>query len=483
MIVGFSGRGTGCGSGPTEYLTDDSRKGREHEPPQIVRGDPEQTRDLIDSLDFKHKYTSGVLSFSPNEKITPEMEDAIIERFEKVAFSGLEPDQYNILWVRHTHAGHHELHFVTPRVELSTGKSFNIKPPGQLAQDTFDDFRSEINARYGLSDPTDPNRARNVSTPNHELKMAAEARRNGEKPLDDIRQLVDGVLTERAAQGLIRSRSDVLEHVKELGFEVKREGKDYITVAEPESGGRWRLKGELYARDYEPSRTLERAEEARKRDYSRPDGRAAKDYADRVERHIERRAGYNQNRYSKPKPKHRLETYQKPIVCTNACQPSNLSRHLQRELGNDALLFESSHGATEQRPNLGERGWQNSVEPVRRQSPPLRDDRREGGDVRRTRGMADIERVLDDRARKALTERIQAIRDAVQRAAERFTKDVQEYIGRKSGIAAASKPLDGASQQLKQASAAIQRVVQHEQTLERQQKPTQRMSHSQGMSR
>ncbi|MEB6138280.1 relaxase/mobilization nuclease domain-containing protein, partial [Klebsiella pneumoniae] len=65
------------------------------------------------------------------------MEQAIIDRFEAVAFAGLESDQYNILWVRHEHANHHELHFVTPRVELSSGKSLNIRPPGELAKQTF----------------------------------------------------------------------------------------------------------------------------------------------------------------------------------------------------------------------------------------------------------------------------------------------------------------------------------------------------------
>jgi hypothetical protein len=43
-----------------------------------------------------------------------------MDAFERVAFAGLEPDRYSILWVRHRHAGHHELHFVTPRVELAT---------------------------------------------------------------------------------------------------------------------------------------------------------------------------------------------------------------------------------------------------------------------------------------------------------------------------------------------------------------------------
>lgn len=168
-----------------------------------------------------------------------------MDRFEQVAFAGLEADQYNILWVRHTHAGHHELHFVTPRVELGTGKSLNIRPPGDAAKQAFDDLRSEINARYGLADPDDPRRAREIAQPDHELKIAAEALRRGEKPQEDVRLLIDAVLSQRAAQGLIRSRSDVIEQVSDLGMQVTREGKNYITVSDPQSGQRWRMKGDF----------------------------------------------------------------------------------------------------------------------------------------------------------------------------------------------------------------------------------------------
>jgi hypothetical protein len=297
MIAGFSSHGTGGGKGPTEYLTNPLRAGREDSPPVTVRGDPELTKNLIDSLDFKWKYTSGVLSFAPNEIITPKMESNIIDRFETVAFAGLGNDQYNILWVRHSHAGHHELHFVTPRVELETGKSLNIKPPGNRAQEHFDDFRSEINAKYGLADPADPDRAKNVSSPNHELKIAAEALRKGEKAPNNMRYLIDAVLTQRAVKGLIRSREDVLKHVGQLGFEITREGKNYITVRDPTSEGRWRLKGGLYAEKFEPSAAIEGATIARERDYSRPDTGASRQYAGRVERHISARAAYNHSRY------------------------------------------------------------------------------------------------------------------------------------------------------------------------------------------
>ena len=33
-------------------------------------------------------------------------------------------------------------------------------------------------------------------------------------------------------------------------LEVTRQGKHYLTAADPESGGKWRLKGAIYERDF-----------------------------------------------------------------------------------------------------------------------------------------------------------------------------------------------------------------------------------------
>lgn len=494
MIVGFSRHGTGGGAGPVDYVTDEKRKGREKEPPAVVRGDPEQTRNLIDSLDFKHKYTSGVLSFAPDEEITPEMENEIIDRFESVAFAGLAPDQYNILWVRHTHAGHHELHFVTPRVELETGKSLNIRPPGDLAKAAFDDFRSEINARYALADPDDPDRARNVATPSHELKAAAEALRSGQKAPDNIRELIDGVLTERALQGQITSREDVLEHVKDLGFEVTREGKNYITVQEPESGQRWRMKGALYEREFEPSRTIEKAERARERDYSRPDEAAARRYAERVNRHIEKRAEYNQERYQKPSQKHQLEHVQEPHTVADRGRVEPLHRHLGRQLGSDALLGEQGHEFeprnSEHEPehqDIGSRGGQDSVQPLRRPEAVMRQDRRGRNDL--SGRLQDSKGVLDDGTRKAFTDRIRAFGEKLQRAAgdladrtKRFANDVRAYIAGEQAAESPSKQLERANNQLERASATVGKVVQHEQALEQHRQRQASRSQDRGLS-
>jgi hypothetical protein len=487
MIVGFSRHGKGGGKGPTQYITDTQREGRDNAPPDVLRGDPDNTRRLIDSLAFKHKYTSGVLSFAPGETITPEMENKIMDRFEQVAFAGLEQDQYNILWVRHTHANHHELHFVTPRVELSTGKSLNIKPPGTKARQHFDDFRSEVNARYGLADPTDPSRERNVKNPDHELKIAAEALRRGEKPEHNIRDLIDSVLTQRAEAGLICNRDDVTENVKDLGLEITREGKDYITVQEPESSKKWRLKGPLYARDYKPSRTIEAADQARERDYSRPDPTAAKRYAQRVERHIEARAEYHQSRYQRPDKQHRLEHDKEQSVMANHHRPDFLAGHLRRELGNNAISVERDSDHESDSPTARKTGRQVDAERLRGSS--LHSGGEERGDVdKESRQSPPVHprRILDapkpkmlenedhDGIRENLARRLRSTLDRARKASQRIAaltgelvSDVRAYFTREHTATKASRALEQSSHQLERETPRIERVIQQEQTLAR----------------
>ena len=139
MIMKVFPHGTGEGDKPTRYLVRPDYPGRDTRPPQVLRGDVAVTRALIDSIHRKWKYTAGALSWHPDDKVSPEKEEEVMDAFEQVAFAGLEPDQRNILWVRHVHAGHHELHFVIPRLELSSGNDFNACPPGW--QKDFDVYR------------------------------------------------------------------------------------------------------------------------------------------------------------------------------------------------------------------------------------------------------------------------------------------------------------------------------------------------------
>src|SRR5688572_498542 len=217
MIVGFSKHGTGRGRGPVNYLTSPMNPDRTPRipPPVVLRGNPELARRLIDSLAFKRKYTSGVLSFAePPEAITPEMCERIMHDFEQVACAGLEKDQYAMLWTRHTHAGRMELNFLVPRVELSTGKSLNIHPPGRESRSLFDTFRSMINAEYGLAAPDDERRARDVSLPNHIARLKADGARKGKALQQDIREAITERVKQEVAAGRITDQGGIVRYLK-----------------------------------------------------------------------------------------------------------------------------------------------------------------------------------------------------------------------------------------------------------------------------
>jgi relaxase-like protein len=294
MIVGFSRHGTGGGRGPVNYLTANRNPDRTARipPPAVLRGNPELTRMLIDSLAFKHKYTSGVLSFAPGEHITEAMEARIMDGFEQVAFAGLERDQYSILWVRHTHAGHHELHFLAPRVELATGKSLNIAPPGRATRELYDTYRSLINAEYALADPEDPARSRAVSLPDHLAKLQAHAQRQGKALKEDKREIITAFIQREIDAGRISDRAGVETYLQGQGFTLTRSGKDYITILEPGTGERLRLKGSIYSREPWNQTQAQR--------YGTPDPVRAAELATKLEQLAAARAAYHYQRYGQP---------------------------------------------------------------------------------------------------------------------------------------------------------------------------------------
>ena len=294
--------GQGSGDGPTRYLVRPDYPGRDKHPPEVLRGDPELTRELIDSLDTKWKFTAGVLSWHPDEVVTPKQEMRVIDDFEAVAFAGLEPDQRNILWVRHHHAGHHELHFVIPRVELSSGKAFNPCPPGW--QKHFDVFRDLHNHREGWARPDDPARAR-LRTPEHADLHKARLIRWGTTPGKDERaeakDAVHAFLLMKIEEGQVTNRPELLAALREADLEINRAGKDYITVKDPASGEKLRLKGGIYAEHWQLAGIPGRAHAGQ--DRTGPAGARSPDPATihRLERElaavIDRRAAYNRGRY------------------------------------------------------------------------------------------------------------------------------------------------------------------------------------------
>jgi Relaxase/Mobilisation nuclease domain len=282
VIVRIHSRGSGGGSGPTGYLMgakDHAGKVREVAP-EVLRGNPEQTRELIDSLDFKRKYTSGVLSFS-EANIKPEQKQKIMDSWEGALFPGMDKNQYSVLWVEHRDKGRLELNFVIPNVELQSGK--RLQPYFDKAdRNRVDAWQTLTNAAYGFTDPHDPERSMTLTPAQNLPKGRQEA----------AEAITNGLLTLG-----VENRAQVIAALSEAGLEVVRQTKSGISIKDPEGGQNLRLKGALYAENYRGGQELRAAREAAERGYREGRESRIREASSRFERGIELRRDFLAERY------------------------------------------------------------------------------------------------------------------------------------------------------------------------------------------
>ncbi len=163
MLIEFFPNGTGAGAGPVGYLVaervlayDSNRdliRDAAGQPlmvtrdplPEVPRGDPSRTETLIDASRHQWTYRADVISFAAEDAPSEAQQAEVMEPFEQLAFVGLDGEQYDMLWVHHSHEDRVELHFCTPRLELTTGRSLDIAPPGY--QDAYDSLLDLMHQR------------------------------------------------------------------------------------------------------------------------------------------------------------------------------------------------------------------------------------------------------------------------------------------------------------------------------------------------
>ena len=261
MHIKFLARGTGSARGAANYLLGErDATGKPREGVEVLRGNPDMVAAVADSLDFEHKYTSGVIAWAPDDQPTDKQIEAVLDAFEETAWAGLEPDRYAWTAVLHRErGGGAHVHVLAARCDLETGRSLNIAPPGW--QKTFGPLRDAFNHEHGWARPDDPARAR-VEQPGHRAYIEAARLRAGLRLEPSPRDLIRDYLLQRVEHGMVRNRADVVSALREAGLEVPRQGKDYITALDPETGDRWRLKGELYGENFERERLDRAAAEA-----------------------------------------------------------------------------------------------------------------------------------------------------------------------------------------------------------------------------
>ena len=298
MIVKFFTRGTGGSGGVFNYLLKDKdQEDGLRRDAEVLRGDIDNQALLIDSLDFKQKYTSGCLSFSESaDQVTQAQKEQLMDSFEETIRAGLDVDSVSVSWIEHRDKGRLELNFVYANVELKHGRAFQpyVHAVDKRRVSAWKDMQ---NIEHGFSDPNDPANKRLLGQ-----------RDNLPRDVKDARQAITEGLTALVAEGAITSRADVVRSLTDAGFEIARQTDKAISIKNPNGKRNIRLTGGLYERDFNFSREVQNTVQAASNEHrarATERYRAAKQLYDSE---IARKRNYHQARHDKPRREQRAVT-------------------------------------------------------------------------------------------------------------------------------------------------------------------------------
>lgn len=470
MIVSFFSRGTGGGSGPVDYLLGSER---DRDKAKVLRGHPDETVALIDASSYAKKYTSGVLSFE-EATLTEENKRAVMDSFEECLFSGMDKDQYNVLWVEHTDKGRLELNFVIPNVELTTGKRLQPYYHGADMK-RVDAWRTIENLTHGFSDPDDPAKRQT-------LMLAKDLPRNKKEAAKEIN---DGLLA-LAEQGAITNRQEVVQTLEAAGFEMARQTKSYISIKDPDGGRNIRLRGAFYEQDFQLSQNLQGDIDQRSREHQQ---RATERLAEARERYaygLEKKRAELKKRYQrKPETIAERHLYESKTHEHEPIQDMGLGNRLASRSSAWADRLEHMAGLNDLRAESEYSARRNGTRELARESGDserghynLFNTEREKSET--ARGLPSQQRALDyqsekidDRAREAIAryvenikyrsedtrrEHIKALREFGRRAHDERT-ELNRRIGSFSGASVQIGDVERASSYLDRAKSQADRAI------------------------
>lgn len=257
MVVKFFASKKGGGTASIDYLLD---KRMQQGKARILQGDEKITRELIKSMNQKHKTCVGCLSFE-ERNIDENTKKEIMESFENALLTPTMQGRYNILWVEHTDKNRLELNFVIPKIDLESKKAFN--PYFHKADlKRIEIWQDSVNLKHNFTNPKDPAKEQTIKGSKKEIGL-----------FNDYEAL-DRFLHEKVSQGLLTSRKSIVELLKANSVEITREGKDYISVKLPESKKAKRFKGGIYDEqftDFKKLNQISRERAERERAYNQRD--------------------------------------------------------------------------------------------------------------------------------------------------------------------------------------------------------------------
>ena len=289
--------GSGGASGVMNYMLKDPDNPKlDREGASVLRGDVEIQAQLIDSLvgKFKQQYVSGCWSFEEApDQVTDAQKNEIMDGTERLILAGLDPDRVSITWIEHTDKGRLELNYIVACVDLEHGRHFQPYVHSH-DKDRFNAFRDIQNITHGFTEPLDPAKAQ-TQTQSDNLPRTTK----------ELKEAITAELESQVIAGLVTNRDDVKQALNELGYEITRAGKDYISIKNPDPTGRnikFKSTNEGGIYDIKFNASAEAASEISRasEDFRRSTEQRLVEAQRVFERELERKSKYHAERHERP---------------------------------------------------------------------------------------------------------------------------------------------------------------------------------------
>ena len=254
--IKFLNHGKGSAAHASAYVLDKlDHLGNVRAGVEVLRGDATTFNAVCDASPHLWKYTSGVIAWSKEDNPTNEQIQEVLNDFEKHAFSGLDPSQYHLFAVLHTDDdGSKHIHVLAPRLDIQSGKSLNIAPPGH--EKHFDSVRDYFNTKYQWSRPDDLLLMQTTQEPNHIAKLNAQAKKIlNEQDLTNLTKsqfckVIDNYVKTLLKTQTVKNRAEIVSCIEQLEGVASVRAQQTVTVT-LNNGKKHRLSGDFYHEQFE----------------------------------------------------------------------------------------------------------------------------------------------------------------------------------------------------------------------------------------
>ncbi len=310
MHIKFLNQGTGSGTEVIKRLmADTDSKGNLRVDTQVYRGDPRMVGWLIESLQFVHRYRYAIIAYHPDDAPTDAEIEYTLDEFEKVAFAGLNWEQYDWCAVMHQNAdGLQHIHIIIACVDLTTGRKINVAPPGW--PHIFYAFRDVLNYEHGWARPDDPRLSRLISPPSIKYSPSQIAEHHS----------ISSWLNNEFATRRLNTHADVIAALETQGV-ITSISKFGISIKVSDKTNPIRFKGALFDANF--SGDVMRNKQTRPQGREQPDPLKVEAARATLAELVSKRSAYNAQHYP-----HRVEPIENAgnIFEQYGCSPSKTVR-------------------------------------------------------------------------------------------------------------------------------------------------------------